>query len=47
MADPVLVTLADVAKRERQQAVRDGDYAWAFLSAVIESLATKAARETP
>lgn len=47
MANPVLEALADVAKRERQQAVREGDYAWAFFSAVVESLATNAARESP
>lgn len=47
MANPVLETLADVAKRERRQAVRKGEYAWAFLSAVIEACATNAARESP
>lgn len=46
MANPVFEALADVAKRERQQAVREGNYAWAIFSAVVESLATNAARKT-
>lgn len=47
MANPVLETLAEIAQRERKSAVREGDYGWALLSAIVESWATNAAQERP
>jgi hypothetical protein len=42
MTNPVLDTLAEIAQRERKAAVRDGDYGWAIVTAIVESWATNA-----
>ena len=47
MTNPVLDTLAEIARNERKAAVRDGDYGWAIFTAIVESWATNASQATP
>ena len=44
MSNAFLETLAEITQRERKVAVREGDYAWAIVSAIVESWATDATR---
>lgn len=44
MANPVLETIVAIAQRERKAAVREGDYGWALVSAIVESWATGASQ---
>lgn len=45
MTNPVLETIADIAKAERKSAVKDKDYGWAVVAALVEHWAETAARE--
>ena len=45
MGSPVLETIVEVAQRERKNAVREGDYGWAIVSAIVESWAASAAQQ--
>jgi len=47
MPNPVLEAIVDIAQRERKSAVREGDYGWAIVSAIVESWATSASRAEP
>jgi hypothetical protein len=47
MANPLLSTLAEIARREGKIAVREGDYPRAILSAIVESWASQAAVAAP
>jgi len=44
MTNPVLDTLAEIARSERKAAVRSGDYGWAIVTAIVESWAANASR---
>lgn len=44
MSNAILETLVEIAQRERKAAVCDRDYAWAFVSAVVESWAISASK---
>jgi hypothetical protein len=44
MVNPVLDTIVEIAQRERKTAVRDGDYGWAIVTAIVESWAANASR---
>lgn len=45
MANPVLDTIVEIAQRERKSAVREGDYGWAIVSAIVESWAATASQQ--
>ena len=47
MPNPVLETIVEIAQRERKTAVREGDYGWAIVSAIVESWAASASRAEP
>ena len=40
-------TIAEIAARERTQAVEEGDYVWALICAVLEQRAREAAALRP
>lgn len=40
-SDPLVETLAQIARRERIHAVEDGDYLWAVAIAVLENQARR------
>jgi hypothetical protein len=42
MPNPVLETIAEIAKAERKNAVKEGDYGWAVVAALVESWAQNA-----
>ncbi|MGH9917408.1 MAG: hypothetical protein ACRD6W_00835 [Nitrososphaerales archaeon] len=44
MSNPVLDTLAEIAQRERKEAVRAGDYGWAIVTAIVEFWVTNASQ---
>jgi hypothetical protein len=46
MTSPILETVVDVARRERKRAVRNSDYAWAIVTALVETWATDAMSQT-
>ena len=37
MNNPILEAIAEIAQKERKSAVKDGDYGWAVLSALVEA----------
>jgi hypothetical protein len=41
--NPLAQTIAEIAERERREAVREGDYVWAILCAIVEGHARQAA----
>jgi len=47
MPNPVLETIVEIAQRERKTAVREGEYGWAIVSAIVESWAASASRAGP
>jgi hypothetical protein len=42
MSNPLLETIAEIAKVERKNAVKEGDYGWAVVAALVESWAQDA-----
>ncbi len=45
MTNPILETIAEIAKAERKTAVREGDYGWAVLAAFVEKWAISEGRK--
>jgi len=42
MSNPVLETIAEIAKTERRSALKERDYSWAVVAALVESWARRA-----
>lgn len=46
-ANPVAEVVAEIANRERKSAVKEGDYVWAFICAIVEGQARTMAEGNP
>ncbi|MGA8536720.1 MAG: hypothetical protein WB789_04925 [Thermoplasmata archaeon] len=45
MTNPILETIAEIAKAERKTAVKEGDYVWAVFVALVEDWAINESRK--
>jgi hypothetical protein len=45
MTNPILEAIAEIAKAERKTAVKEGDYGWAVLAALVEDWAISEGRK--
>ena len=45
MTNPILEAIAEIAQKERKNAVKDGDYGWAVFSALVEAWAQNVDRK--
>lgn len=43
ITNPLAEVVAEIAERERKMAVREGDYVWALICAIVEGQARLAA----
>jgi hypothetical protein len=44
MTNPILETIAEIAMTERRTAIKDGEYGWAVLAAIVEDWAINESR---
>ena len=45
MTSPVLEAIAEIAKVERTKAIKEGEYGWAVLAALVENWAINEGRK--